>query len=69
VARRPNYGFEKRQKQLEKQKKREEKEERKRQKREDGGDTVGIATAEELAELGLVVPGEDRPEEDDAPAA
>jgi hypothetical protein len=64
VARRPNYGFEKRQKQIDKAKKREEKEERKRQKREDGADMSGIATAEDLADLGLA------PEpEDEAPAA
>jgi hypothetical protein len=34
VARRPNYGFQKQQKDLKKQKKREEKDEKKRLKRE-----------------------------------
>ena len=40
MARRPNYGFEKRQKEIEKQKKKEAKEERKRLRKEAGGDDV-----------------------------
>lgn len=36
MARRPNYGFDKRQKEIEKQKKREEKAEKRRQRKEDG---------------------------------
>jgi hypothetical protein len=38
VAKKPNFGFEKRQKDLKKQQKREEKAEKKRLKREGGGD-------------------------------
>ena len=37
MARRPNYGAEKRSKELNKQRKREEKEEKKRARRESGG--------------------------------
>lgn len=36
MARRPNYGFEKRQKELDRQKKKEEKAERKKQRRLEG---------------------------------
>jgi hypothetical protein len=36
MARRPNYGFDKRQKEIEKQKRREEKAEKKRQRKEEG---------------------------------
>ena len=61
MARRPNYGFEKRQKELERQKKKTEKEERKRLKKEaeEAGEVTGIASAEELEALGLVVPGDE----------
>lgn len=38
MAKKPNFGFEKRQKDLKKQQKREEKAEKKRLKREGGGD-------------------------------
>jgi hypothetical protein len=38
MARRPNYGFEKRQKEIAKQKKKEEKAEKKRLKKEGGGE-------------------------------
>jgi hypothetical protein len=36
VARRPNFGFEKRQKEIQRQKKRDEKAEKKRQRKESG---------------------------------
>ncbi|HEV2146330.1 MAG TPA: hypothetical protein VGR37_02845 [Longimicrobiaceae bacterium] len=52
MARRPNYGFEKRQKEIEKQKKKDEKAEKKRLRQEEGGgpDENGIdwGAAEEL---------------------
>ena len=41
MARRPNYGFEKRQKELEKQKKKDEKAEKKRLRKEAGTDEYG----------------------------
>lgn len=37
MARRPNYGFEKHQKELKRQKKKEEKAEKKRQRKEEAG--------------------------------
>jgi hypothetical protein len=43
MARRPNYGFEKRQKEILKQKKKEEKEEKKRLRKEAGLEDDGIA--------------------------
>ena len=56
MARRPNYGFEKRQKELKRQEKKEAKEERKRQRRDDGtleeasaGDDAGEAPDDEQA--------------------
>lgn len=68
MARRPNYGFEKRQKELERQKKKTEKEERKRLKKEaeEAGEMTGIASAEELEALGLVAPAAEDGEEDEA---
>lgn len=66
MARRPNYGFEKRQKEIQRQKKKEEKAERKRMKKEeaaggdqdeaveggaDGGMPEGVASEEDIAEL------------------
>jgi hypothetical protein len=48
VAKKPNFGFEKRQKDLKKQQKREEKAEKKRLKREGGGDAEPTEGAEEL---------------------
>ena len=67
MARRPNYGFEKRQKELERQKKKTEKEERKRLKKEaeEAGEVTGIASAEELEALGLVVPAGDEDGDED----
>ena len=41
MAKKPNFGFEKRQKDLKKQQKREEKAEKKRLKREGGGEGEG----------------------------
>jgi hypothetical protein len=46
MARRPNYGFEKRQRELRRQKKREEKAERKRLKREAAGGDQDQISAE-----------------------
>lgn len=65
MARRPNYGFDKRQKEIEKQKRKTEKEEKKRQRKEaeEAGEETGIATAEELEALGLLPPA-DGDEED-----
>ena len=41
MARRPNYGFEKRQKELQRQQKRDDKAERKRLKKEEGASAEG----------------------------
>lgn len=41
MARRPNYGAEKRSKELSKQRKKEEKAEKKRLRKEEGGDDAG----------------------------
>ncbi|MEX2582819.1 MAG: hypothetical protein WD766_06080 [Gemmatimonadota bacterium] len=46
MARRPNYGFEKHQKELKRQKKKEEKAERKRQRKEEAGGVPEGSTAE-----------------------
>lgn len=65
MARRPNYGFEKRQKEIKRQKKKDEKAEKKRMKKEEaGGDQdeaveggadsgmpEGVASDEDIAEL------------------
>lgn len=56
MARRPNYGFEKRSKELEKQKKRDEKAEKKRLRKE-GEDTGGAA--DEGGEAALADAGPD----------
>jgi hypothetical protein len=56
VAKKPNFGFEKRQKDLKKQQKREEKAEKKRLKKEGGGDQDEIPQADGDSELS---PGED----------
>lgn len=58
MARRPNYGFEKRQKEILKQKKKTEKEEAKRLRKEaeEAGEVSGIASAADLEALGLVPP-------------
>lgn len=64
MARRPNYGFEKRQKEIEKQKKKAEKAEKKEQRKRDG-------LADDFEGLGLVAHGEGaaegEPGDDDAP--
>lgn len=49
MAKKPNFGFEKRQKDLKKQQKREEKAEKKRLKREGGGEGEPTEGAEEFA--------------------
>lgn len=59
MARRPNYGVEKRQKEIKKQKKQEEKAEKKRLKKEaanagEGEPEVEVADDEESATGGLV---------------
>jgi hypothetical protein len=46
MARRPNYGFEKRQKELDRQKKKEEKAERKKQRKLEGAAGEGQALEE-----------------------
>jgi len=70
MARRPNYGFEKRQKEIEKQKKKAEKAEKKEQRKRDG-------LGDDFEGLGLVGHDGDPPEgeagdggedDDDAPA-
>ncbi|HEX6746955.1 MAG TPA: hypothetical protein VF092_06625 [Longimicrobium sp.] len=48
MARRPNYGAEKRSKELNKQRKREEKEEKKRARREAGGASSDVTRDGEL---------------------
>jgi hypothetical protein len=67
MARRPNYGFEKRQKELEKQKKKDEKAEKKRLRQEEGGgvdeDGIDWGAAEELGVVREFPEGEG-PEED-----
>jgi hypothetical protein len=50
VGKKPNFGFEKRQKDLKKQQKREEKAEKKRLKREAGGDPGEQAQADGTSE-------------------
>jgi hypothetical protein len=60
VARKPNYGYEKKQRALKKQKKREAKAEKKRLKREAAkGDAPDEGAAEAEREPGLVPSGED----------
>ena len=49
VAKKPNFGFEKRQKDLKKQQKREEKAEKKRLKKEGGGDSGPEDGSDEFA--------------------
>ncbi|MBV9774171.1 MAG: hypothetical protein JO040_09495 [Gemmatimonadetes bacterium] len=61
MARRANYGFEKRQKEMDKQKKKEEKAEKKRLRKEAGGSDLDELTGE-----GAVPEGDD---EDDADSA
>jgi len=52
MARRPNYGFEKRQKELEKQKKKDEKAEKKRLRKEAGTDEYGNSLYVDPDEVG-----------------
>lgn len=63
MARRPNYGFEKRQKEIEKQKKKAEKAEKKEQRKRDGlgDDFEGLGL---LGEEGAAPDAE--PDDDDA---
>lgn len=49
MAKKPNFGFEKRQKDLKKQQKREEKAEKKRLKREGGGEAAPEEGSDEFA--------------------
>lgn len=53
MARRPNYGFEKRQKELEKQKKKDEKAEKKRLRKEAGTDEYGNSLYVDPDEVGM----------------
>jgi hypothetical protein len=67
MARKPNFNFQKRQKELEKQKKKEEKAERKRQRKETGetDELVLAADDPDLEALGVVVRGPDDDDDDD----
>ncbi len=58
MARRPNYGFEKRQKELEKQKKKDEKAEKKRLRKEAGTDEYGNSLYVDPDEAGMEDGGE-----------
>ena len=58
MARRPNYGFEKRQKELEKQKKKDEKAEKKRLRKEAGTDEYGNSLYVDPDEAGAEDGGE-----------
>lgn len=64
MARRPNYGFEKRSKELSKQRKKEEKEEKKRARKEAASD---VTRDGEFDEPPMIEPGEqaDGDEDDD----
>ena len=65
MARRANYGFEKRQKEVKKQQKRDEKAEKKRLRRE-GGDVEASGIDEtQLGMEGSGEPGSDDPDSDD----
>jgi len=59
MARRPNYGFEKRQKELEKQKKKDEKAEKKRLRKEAGTDEYGNSLYVDPDEVVMEEDGED----------
>ena len=63
MAKKPNYGFEKRQKEIIKQKKKEEKEEKKRLRKEAGLEDDGIAWDFDPAQ-GLVADEESDDDED-----
>lgn len=60
MARRPNYGFEKRQKELDRQKKKDAKAERKQAKKEerDRGVDEGVGEVTEEAGAGPSLPGD-----------
>jgi CRISPR/Cas system-associated protein Cas7 (RAMP superfamily) len=62
MARRPNYGFEKRQKELEKQKKKDEKAEKKRLRKEAGTDEYGNSLYVDPDEIGTEEEDEGEPE-------
>ncbi|MFL5539390.1 MAG: hypothetical protein ACJ8J0_10380 [Longimicrobiaceae bacterium] len=57
MARRPNYGFEKRSKELNKQRKREEKEEKKRARREADAASSDVTSDGELEVAGTTRSG------------
>lgn len=61
MARRPNYGFEKRQKELERQKKKDAKAAKKQQRRE-GGDSGASEDGGEAPVNGEIGTEQDRPE-------
>jgi hypothetical protein len=61
VARKPNYDFERRRREQERRKKKEAKREERQRRKEEGGDgDPDLASAEELAALGLPMPVVDR---------
>ena len=62
MARRPNYGFEKRQKELDRQKKKEEKAEKKRLRKEAGTDEFGNSLYVDPDDVGTEEGGEGEPE-------
>ena len=66
MARRPNYGFEKRQKELEKQKKKDEKAEKKRLRKEAGTDEYGNSLYVDPDEVGTEDGDEGEPESEGA---
>ncbi len=69
MARRPNYGFEKRQRELRKQKKKEEKAERKRLKKEAAAaEAQALAGEHEGPTVGGVA-DDGQPDQDEAPDA
>ena len=68
MARRPNYGFEKRQKELEKQKKKDEKAEKKRLRKEAGTDEYGNSLYVDPDEVGMEDDGEEGEEGEEGEA-
>lgn len=65
MARRPNYGFEKRSKELSKQRKKEEKEEKKRARKEAGLAASDVTRDGEFDVPPMIKPG-DSEDDDDA---
>lgn len=72
MARKPNYDFEKRRKELDRKAKKDakaaERQQRRDEKRDDPNAIPGLADASELAELMGIDPAEQAPDESDAPA-